>query len=123
MYSSGASQLLFLPVLMQLLFLHGGSFAAPLVSHSSNATDAQDHAVLDIAPGSQIFISDIVVPNHTSSSSTLQSIIQAGARYIQPLVSYLQGLMGTPELVETAATPQSGAIRSRLRGLKKVDLV
>lgn len=120
MYSSGASQLLFLPVLMQLLFLHGGSFAAPLVSHSSNATD---HAVLDIAPGSQIFISDIVVPNHTSSSSTLQSIIQAGARYIQPLVSYLQGLMGTPELVETAATPQSGAIRSRLRGLKKVDLV
>lgn len=109
---------------MHLLFLHGGSFAAPLVSHSSNATD---HAVLDIAPPtSQIFISDMVVPHHTApSSSTLQSIIQAGARYIQPLVSYLQGLLGAPpEMMAVDESRRSAtAIRSRLRGLKKVDLV
>jgi hypothetical protein len=129
MYSSGASQLLLLPVVaMHLLFLHGGSFAAPLVFHSSNATGAQDdHAVLDIAPPtSQIFISDMVVPHHTApSSSTLQSIIQAGARYIQPLFSYLQGLMGAPPemMVVDESRRSASTIRSRLRGLKKVDLV
>jgi hypothetical protein len=133
MYSRDTS--LLLPVVMHLLFLHGGSFAAPLV-FDSNSTDVQAHTVLDInvsSPAaaqasdhaSQNIFSGMLASHQ--APSTLQSIIQTGARYIQPLVSYLQGLMGSIETVDAEATPQSrqsaGMIRHRLKGLRKVDLV
>lgn len=138
MYSVGgpAPPLLLFPLFMHLMFLHGGSIAAPLFFNATNSTESVDIVIMPLI---QETIVNVQLPFESMSgpsnleeggshvqqdAATFQSFIHSGRQFIATQLEYWRGVLFFGSDVPGVA-PVSPAPPSKRRSgmLGRIDLV
>lgn len=128
MYSVGraAPPVLFVPLLMHLILLFGGSSSAPLVFNVTNSTEGADAIVYSLVKETLVNVPYPLESNQdddaasSQSPSTLESFVHSSSQFIMAQIDYLKGLFlgsANHDVLPFSTLPSRG------RGLAKIDLV